>query len=43
MFLINGPLGQIHLGSRRQGEKRICLVSSFNISQVGEGEEHIAQ
>lgn len=35
MVLINGPPGQIHLGSRRQGEKWIRLVSGFNTSQVG--------
>lgn len=47
MFLINGSPGQIHLGSRRQGEKWICLVSGFNTSQTGgggggrAGEEHM--
>lgn len=43
MLLINGPPGQIHLGSRRQGEKRICLVSSFIISQGGGGVGKTAQ
>jgi hypothetical protein len=49
MFLINGSPGQIHLGSRRQGEKWICLVSGFNTSQAGggggggAGEEHMTQ